>query len=204
TTLKGLYAAGECAGGQHGANRPGGNALLDSQVFGKIAGDCALKEAQRMKNFLHIVSSSIKDMENRIRKLKEKREGKSASLVREEIQEITSSFVSIVRTEEGLKEGIKRLDKLEKEGLYSEGESLVFTMETLNMLRVGQMVIGAARMRKESRGPHLYFSSFNDSEPLPRDDESWRRYIIIAKEGKKMRFQARGPCFISPAAYPSA
>jgi succinate dehydrogenase / fumarate reductase flavoprotein subunit len=66
-------------------------------------------------------------------------------------------------------------------------------METLNMLRVGQMVIGAARMRKESRGPHLYFSSFNDSEPLPRDDESWRRYIIIAKEGKKMRFQAREP-----------
>jgi len=193
TTLKGLYAAGECAGGQHGANRPGGNALLDSQVFGKIAGDCALKEAQRMKNFLNIDSSSIKDMENRIRKLKEKRKGKSASLVREEIQEITSSFVSIVRTEEGFKEGIKRLDKLEKEGLYSEGESLVFTMETLNMLRVAQMVIGAAKIRKESRGPHLYFSSFNDSEPLPRDDELWCRYIVTVKEGKKMRFEARKP-----------
>jgi len=42
-----------------------------------------------------------------MRKLKEKRKGKSTSLVREEIQEITSSFVSIVRTEEGLKEGKK-------------------------------------------------------------------------------------------------
>ena len=193
TTLKGLYVAGECAGGQHGANRPGGNALLDSQVFGKIAGDCALKEAQRMKNFLNIDSSSIKDVENRIRKLKEKRKGKSTSLVREEIQEITSSFVSIVRTEQGLKEGIKRLDKLEKEGLYSEGESLVSSMETLNMLRVAQMVIGAAKIRKESRGPHLYFSSFNDSEPLPRDDELWCRYIVIVKEREGMRFETREP-----------
>ncbi|MBM4050854.1 MAG: FAD-binding protein, partial [Planctomycetes bacterium] len=41
TNLKGLYAAGEVAGGQHGANRPGGNALLDTQVFGKVAGSSA-------------------------------------------------------------------------------------------------------------------------------------------------------------------
>jgi len=193
TTLKGLYAAGECAGGQHGANRPGGNALLDSQVFGKIAGHNALKEAERMKDFVDINSSSIKRMENKIEKLRNNKKGKRVSLVQKEIQEIASSFVSIVRTEEGLKEGIKRLDKLEKEGLYSEGESLVFAMETLNMLRVAQMVIGAAKMRKESRGPHLYFDSFDDSIPLPRNDESWRRYIVIVKEGEKMRLEIREP-----------
>ena len=193
TTLKGLYAAGECAGGQHGANRPGGNALLDSQVFGKIAGDCALKEAQRMKNSLDIDYSSIKEMENRIRKLKEKRKRKSVSLMRKEIQRITSNLVSIVRTEEGLNEGIKSLEQLEKKGFYSEEESVAFTLETLNILKVAQMVIGAARMRKESRGPHLYFSSFNDSEPLPRDDELWCRYIVIVKEREGMRFETREP-----------
>lgn len=193
TTLKGLYAAGECAGGQHGANRPGGNALLDSQVFGKIAGSYALKETQRMKDFVDIDSSFIKDMENRVRKLKEKRKGKSASLVREEVQEITSSLVSIIRTEKGLREGIERLDRLEKEGLYSEGESLIFALEILNILKVAQMVIGAARMRKESRGPHLYFNSFDDSIPLSRNDESWRRYIVIVKEGEKMGFEIKDP-----------
>ncbi|MGE5254346.1 MAG: FAD-binding protein, partial [Planctomycetaceae bacterium] len=46
TTLRGLYAAGECAGGQHGANRPGGNALLDGQVIGKISGHAAALEAK--------------------------------------------------------------------------------------------------------------------------------------------------------------
>jgi len=193
TTLKGLYAAGECAGGQHGANRPGGNALLDSQVFGKIAGSYALKEAQRMENFVDIDSSFIKRMENRLEKLRNNKKGKDASLVREEIQEITSSLASIMRIEKGLKEGIERLDWLEKDSLSSEKESLVFTLETLNMLKVAQMVIGAARIRKESRGPHLYFDSFDDSIPLPRKDESWCRYIVIVKEGEKMKFEIKNP-----------
>lgn len=195
-TLKGLYAAGECAGGQHGANRPGGNALLDSQVFGKIAGHNALEEAKRMKNFFDIDSSSVKEMENKIRKLKEKGKGERASLVRKEIQRLTSDLVSIVRTEKGLKEGKRRLDRLEKDGLYSEEESLVFALEALNMLRVAQMVISAAKMRKESRGPHLYFDSFDHSTPLPRDDRSWRRYIVMVKEGEKMRLEIREPMSI--------
>ena len=46
-------------------------------------------------------------------------------------------------------------------------------------------------MRKESRGPHLYFNSFDDSTPLPRDDESWRKYIVIIKEEEKMKFRMR-------------
>src|SRR5208283_5540105 len=49
TTVTGLWAAGETAGGQHGANRPGGNALLDCQVFGKIAGVEAARAAPFLK-----------------------------------------------------------------------------------------------------------------------------------------------------------
>jgi succinate dehydrogenase / fumarate reductase flavoprotein subunit len=45
TAVPGLYACGECAGGQHGANRPGGHALMDSQVFGRVAGENAAREA---------------------------------------------------------------------------------------------------------------------------------------------------------------
>jgi len=50
TTVPGLFAAGECAGGQHGANRPGGNALLDTQVFGRIAGESAARRAAEARN----------------------------------------------------------------------------------------------------------------------------------------------------------
>jgi len=60
TNIEGLYAAGEVSGGQHGANRPGGNALLDCQVFGKIAGEEA---AKRAKNNNIITDISVKEIE---------------------------------------------------------------------------------------------------------------------------------------------
>jgi succinate dehydrogenase / fumarate reductase flavoprotein subunit len=55
------------------------------------------------------------------------------------------------------------------------------------------MIMGAARIRKESRGPHLYFSNFEDAVPLPRDDELWQKYIIITKREEKMTLEIREP-----------
>ena len=193
TSLKGLYAAGECAGGQHGANRPGGNALLDSQVFGKIAGPSALKQAKKTNYFLNIEPSIIENMEQRLNNLQNKNRGEKASLVREQVQNSLSHFASIVRTEEGLKKGIQRLKEIEEKGICTDERGLIFTLETINLLQVAQMIMGAARIRKESRGPHLYFSNFEDAVPLPRDDELWRKYIIITKRGEKMKFEIREP-----------
>ena len=75
TSVKGLYAAGECAGGQHGANRPGGNALLDGQVFGRIAGREAALEAESIEERPEIGSiritrylAKVKKMDSRERK----------------------------------------------------------------------------------------------------------------------------------------
>jgi len=55
------------------------------------------------------------------------------------------------------------------------------------------MIMGAARMRRESRGPHLYFRRFEDPEPLPRDDNLWQKYIIIRKGKENMEFILKKP-----------
>jgi len=189
TSLRGLYAAGECAGGQHGANRPGGNALLDGQVFGRIAGHEAAVEARSI-NRRGVSSNQI----NRyLRKLKTLSEGRKASEVRKEIQSITSQFASIVRTEEGLKDGLKVLQTLRRDGIALDENGLIFVLETENLMDVAKMVLRAALLRRESRGPHLFFANFEDFSPLPVKDPEWRRYIVIENRMSKMVLRKRQP-----------
>ena len=193
TTLKGLYAAGECAGGQHGASRPGGNALLDCQVFGKIAGLNALEEAKNTKVSYRIGSVDTNKIRDSLRNLQDKSRGENASLVRTRIQDLLSDYVSIVRTEKGLSEGIEQLREIERKGIHADDNGLVFALETLNLLTVAQVIMGAAEMRRESRGPHLFFCSFNDLRPQPRNDKSWQKYIVIRKSEGNIKFEIRKP-----------
>ena len=79
SSVKGLYAAGECAGGQHGANRPGGNALLDGQVFGRIAGREAALEAASIEQGPEIGSGQI---ERYLKRSKKEGKGGKASEIR--------------------------------------------------------------------------------------------------------------------------
>jgi succinate dehydrogenase / fumarate reductase flavoprotein subunit len=189
-SLEGLYAAGECAGGQHGANRPGGNALLDGQVFGRIAGHEAAREAMSLKKRIEISHSRTRQF---VKKLRAMRKGRKASEVRREIQSITSRFAAIVRTEEGLKKGLKLLEALRREGIAVDEQGLSFCLETENLLGVAGMVMRASLMRRESRGPHLFFSHFDDPQPLPSRDPKWRRYIVIQNQGGRMVLKKRVP-----------
>lgn len=192
TTLEGLYAVGECAGGQHGANRPGGNALLDCQVFGKIAGMDVIEEAKTVRSIC-LKPSFLKKMKSNIEALKNNKKRGSASLVRTKIQKTLLDFAGLIRTKEGLETANKELKNLEEEGVSADKKGLIFALETLNILKVAQMVICAASLRKESRGPHLYFHSFEDIEPLARDDENWCKYIVIKQSEKDMEFGLRNP-----------
>jgi succinate dehydrogenase/fumarate reductase flavoprotein subunit len=189
-TLKGLYAAGECAGGQHGANRPGGNALLDGQIFGKISGHEAALEANSTKRNPEVGPSRIKRY---LAKLKSMRVGRKASEVRGEIQSITSRHASVVRTERGLEEGIKALEGLKKEKVAFDERGIDFALETENLIHVAEMVLRACLTRKESRGPHLFFGHLDDAEPLPSRDPTWRKYIVIRNRMGKMILEKRMP-----------
>ena len=194
-SIKGLYAAGECAGAQHGANRPGGNALLDCQVFGKIAGLSALDEAKRINNS-HNIPLYIYKIEESLRNLQNKSGGKEASLVRRRIQNLLFCCASIVRTEKRLSEGVKKLEKIKRQGIQADNRGLIFALETWNLLTVARMIMGTARIRRESRGPHLYFHSFNDPEPLPRNDKLWQKYIVVRKTAENMQFEIEKPVTI--------
>jgi len=193
TTLRGLYAAGECAGGQHGANRPGGNSLLDCQVFGKIAGRESALEAKSLRKFKPLPQEQIEMIYNRVKSLLEASEGEEATEVRGKLQKILDRTASIVRTQEGLAEGLEALEHLKTKGLSVDDKGLNYALETINLLEVGEMIMRAAKMRNESRGAHLMFASDKDNIPLQRDDENWRRYIVIKKEEGKMRLEAREP-----------
>ncbi len=189
TSLKGLYAAGECAGGQHGANRPGGNALLDGQVFGRRAGQAAAIEAKRLKR----QKMSLPQIQSYLKGLDNGGKGETASQVRKEIQSLTFQFASVVRTAEGLKEGIQILRSLRDRGIKQDEKGLIYWLETKNVMDVAEMILRACLYRKESRGPHLFFHRFEDLYPLPSNEPQWRKYIVIQKQGERMILMRRAP-----------
>ncbi|MCK5733613.1 MAG: FAD-binding protein, partial [Candidatus Latescibacteria bacterium] len=192
TTIAGLYAAGEVAGGQHGANRPGGNALMDAQVFGEIAGRAAAEEAGSAE-LKPVGADRVARWEAHLGALADRTDALPASQVRTRIQTILSGCASVVRTEKGLTEGLNALAALKAGGIHADEKGWAFALETLNMYDVAEMVMRAACMRDESRGPHLYFAHPDDDHPSPRDDEAWRQTIVLSKGCDGMIPEARTP-----------
>lgn len=172
TAVRGLYAVGECAGGQHGANRPGGHALLDCQVFGKIAGECAAEFAQE-NEYQHGEARTNFDRDG----------GIPASEARAELQKIVSQSVSVFRTGERMKKGLERLLSLKSRMVSVDDKGKLFAIETIWMFDLAESVIRAALARTESRGPHLLFSSEDTLSATPRDEANWRKCIVIRKNG---------------------
>jgi succinate dehydrogenase/fumarate reductase flavoprotein subunit len=193
TTVPGLYAAGECAGGQHGANRPGGNALLDGQVFGRIAGRAAALEAQDHPGIEKVSFHSYEAIWKRLKELEQHRQKPPAAAVRKGVKEIVSRCASVVRSERELTEGLANLERLRREGLSPDARGLSFALETENLLTVAEMVMRAALLRKESRGPHLFFAHFEDLKPMDIKDPEWQKYIVIRREKGRMALEPRSP-----------
>jgi succinate dehydrogenase / fumarate reductase flavoprotein subunit len=190
TTVKGLYAVGECAGGQHGANRPGGNSLLDGQVFGKIAGYNAVQEVKELKGHQEVTETQIKSATEHIRNLMNK-DGLREKDAKERIQEILSKDASVVRTYEGLSKN--KLEEIKVKGFCVDKNGLAYCIETVNILDVALMVMTSARIRTESRGPHLFFQSYDDITPIPRDYEGWKKYIVVKRENNRMKYEVSVP-----------
>jgi len=177
TAIPGLFAAGEVAGGQHGANRPGGNALLDSQVFGRIAGEQAADWAR-------VQSPSTISLQQARRAINCLFEGgKLSPQVRDEIRQAMSLSCGVRRTTEGLESLVAKLGAWQRQGISAKGEPLYQAVETLNILQTARLIARAALLRQESRGPHLRFSEQDPLHPLPRDDRSWRRYVVLRRRG---------------------
>ncbi len=138
-----------------------------------------------------------KQIQTYMKELKNLNEGERASEIRKEIQSLTSQFASIVRTEKGLKEGLIILKFLKKKGIAQDEKGLIFALETKNLMEVAEMIFRACLLRKESRGPHLFFERFDDLKPVSSKDPEWRKYIVLRKEGEKMILMKRAPVPLS-------
>ena len=190
TKIRGLFAVGEAISQIHGANRLGGNSLLDTVVFGKIAGGEAARLAKDVGELKKTEPSLLepnvnnqKEFDDEIFIIKE------PITFRNEIQELMKQNAGIIREETGLQNGLKRILELKKE-FYSkdnilkafkiDDENVVLTWEVKSSLVVCEAIIRGALMRQESRGAH-YRSDF------PKlDDEKWKVNIYCRNEGTEM------------------
>jgi succinate dehydrogenase / fumarate reductase, flavoprotein subunit len=186
TKIKGLFAVGEVISQIHGANRLGGNSLLDTQVFGKIAGGEAAKLAKEA-----IAEEGGKQNENNQKELSEN--GgifivKEPLSFRKEIQKVMKEYAGIIRDGTRLQKGLKRILEI-KEKFYSKDnilkefkidsgniENVVLTFEVKSSLIVCEATIRSSLMRQESRGAH-YRSDYPEI-----DNEKWKVNIYCKKK----------------------
>ncbi|MBP3792302.1 MAG: fumarate reductase subunit A [Methanobrevibacter sp.] len=186
TNLKNLFGAGEVCGGVHGANRLGGNALADTQVFGKIAGLSASKACENVE---------LKSNENQVKQEAERIESliKEGSIKPQEfknnIKNLMWEKVAIVRDEKGLNEALKKLQKMQDdlENLDVSDNTqyntdLVTALEVINMVEICILSVKSAILRRESRGAHF-------RSDFPETNDEWKRSIVINKN--KIEFEAR-------------
>ncbi|MFL5778617.1 MAG: fumarate reductase/succinate dehydrogenase flavoprotein subunit [Chloroflexota bacterium] len=161
STMPGLFAAGEVAGGMHGANRLGGNSLSDLLVFGARAGAAAAARAATIDDQPYVDPVQIRLAERDLAGPLERTAGEDPYALQRDLQETMQMLVGIYRVEEDLDEAIRRLGELRARWehlrvdggrAFNPGWDLVF--ELRNLLIVSEAITRSARQRTESRGAH--------------------------------------------------
>jgi succinate dehydrogenase / fumarate reductase flavoprotein subunit len=191
TNVPGLFAAGECAGGLHGANRLGGNSLSDLIVFGQRAGEFAAKLAKEKG------AGKINDaqLEEASRAALEPfgREGSPEGpyQVQNDLQQMMQELVGIVRKEEemakaldGLKQLWSRANKVAVASNREYNPGWHTALDLNHLLTVSEAITRSALDRKESRGGHF-------REDFPKKDPEAQKYNTVVWRGKDGAMQLR-------------
>ncbi len=181
STVPGLFAAGECAAGLHGANRLGGNSLSDLIVFGKRAGEYAAIFAKEHGHGT-LDEGNIKAVMEEALQPFDRAGGENPFQVQFDLQEMMQDLVGIVRIEKELVEAQGELKKLQARAAnvhvignreYNNGWHTALDLQ--NLLTVSEAIALAALHRKESRGAH-----FRDDYPN-KDEQSSKFNLVVYK-----------------------
>jgi succinate dehydrogenase / fumarate reductase flavoprotein subunit len=180
--VAGLFAAGECAAGLHGANRLGGNSLSDLLVFGKRAGEYSAAYAKE-KSLGAVNGDELGSAEKRALQPFERKGSDNPYLVQHTLQDVMQELVGIVRQEQEMLQGLERIRELktasQRVGVdgnreYNSGWHTALDLHCL--LTVSEIVTRAALERKESRGAH-----FRDD--FPAKDKQYDGFNIVVRKG---------------------
>jgi len=192
TELPGLYAAGECACvSVHGANRLGGNSLLETIVFGRRAGRRAAEYAAA-KVPRALSDATLRTEETRIRTLMGNKGPERAWQIREELGKIMSLNLGIFRTQKSMTEAGEKVRELKARAshvwLHDRGKifntDLIQALELQALLEIAETILAGALAREESRGAH-YRSDFPQ-----RDDANWLKHTLAYRttEGASLKY----------------
>lgn len=188
--VNGLFACGEAACvSVHGANRLGGNSLLDLVVFGRAAGmfiEGALNEGIE---YLDASESDIETAMKRITRWNESEGGESIPELKAELQSIMQNSFGVFREEKNMQEGVKKLAELrgrianahlpDKSNAFNTAR--VEALELDNLMEVAEATAIAALERKESRGAHSRYD-YPD-----RDDVNWLKHSLYFPASKELK-----------------
>ncbi len=191
SAVEGFYAAGECACvSVHGANRLGGNSLLDTVVFGKIAGK-KISEYVRGANGVtdsekNLLDAALK-FKNRVEGWRKKDSGEKFHILMGRLKAVMNEKVGLFRNKNELAHCLETIQELREayEHVYISGPCLRFSQELVNiieyesMLDLAEVITLGALNREETRGSH-YRLDFEK-----RNDEEWLKHTLITwQEGK--------------------
>jgi succinate dehydrogenase / fumarate reductase flavoprotein subunit len=194
TEIKGLYAAGECACvSVHGANRLGGNSLLETLVFGKRAGEYASAFAVREQE---LNQSALDAIEREYKKVGEKIKGRDGmekiASIRNDLGKLMTKKAGIFRREDQLKEALDEISALSERFKHVHvSRGTVYNLELLHaldleaMLALAGIIAKGAFLRKESRGSH------SRTDYPERDDAHFLKHTIAryTPDGVKIEYR---------------
>jgi succinate dehydrogenase / fumarate reductase flavoprotein subunit len=180
--VPGLFAAGECAAGLHGANRLGGNSLSDLLVFGKRAGEHAALFAKSNAQAA-LEASQVETAAREALAPFERETGENPYDIQHALQEHMQNLVGIVRREEEMQHALDTIAQLHATAEhasvrgnreYNPGWHTALDLD--NLLVTSEAIARAALLRRESRGAH-----FRDD--YPAKDADWGKYNIAVRQG---------------------
>jgi succinate dehydrogenase / fumarate reductase, flavoprotein subunit len=175
SSVPGLYAAGEVAGGMHGANRLGGNSLSDLLVFGRRAGLNAAYAVIRMRSRPTVSDADVRAAAEAAVAPFADEGGENPYTVQHDLQDVMHNLVGIIRTSDEMEQALKAISDLRERAAkatveghrqYNPGWHLALDLH--NMLLVSECIARAALERTESRGGHT-------RDDYPATDQSWGR-----------------------------
>ena len=183
TTVPGLFAAGECAAGLHGANRLGGNSLSDLIVFGKLAGDGAAAYVRGLTSPPRPDDGHVAAAVRGATAILRRESGANPFVLHEKLEDTMSRGVGIVRRKDELEQALRELASLAEEAAtlkapgasqYNPGWHEALSVRSL--LVTSEAVTRAALLREESRGAHTRLDH-------PGESAEWGRYNVVARRG---------------------